>query len=182
MSAYNCPRCDKGLYKAELDNKKCSNCNLEFKVTKDTDVAIYQERNLVAKLATEVFGIEGSRTDYYLTAINIIKGAFTNLVYIKGKRYTSFYRIVDGELRYFLFRIDKSKKIVRIEFDMRLAYKRVKSYSDEMRKRNGLGRIKSVLSTRDFEYMVEVAMAVAERKNKKYGAKIQSDISIMVKY
>lgn len=182
MDVYSCPRCDKPLRKEELDACKCSNCNLEFKVTKDTDVAIYQERALVAKLASEVFGVEGSRTNYYLTSINMIKGAFKNVVYIKSKNFTSFYRVLDGEIRYFLFRLRNRKKNIRIEFDMGLAYKHVQKYTEQQRKGNGLGKIKSYLYTRNFEYMIEVCMAVAERKNKKYGAKIQSNIDVVVKY
>ena len=181
-SVYSCPRCDKPLRAIEIENKKCSNCDLEFKVTKDTNVAIYQERELVAKLASEVFGVVGTRTNHYLTAINMLKGAFNNVVYVKGVRHTTFYRVVDGELRYFLFRLDRTKSTVRIEFDMRMAYKRVKNYTDAQRTKSGMGRIKSCLTTPNFEYMIEVCMAVAERKNKRYGAKIQGEVGLVVKY
>lgn len=179
--SYSCPRCDKPLRTEEVDAKKCSNCGIGFKVTKDTNVAIYQERALVAQLAKEVFGLKGTRIDYYNTAINILKSALLNVIYSKSKRHTTFYRIIDGEIKYFLFRLTKTYKSIRIEFDMRLGYKKVKNYSDEYRLRGSKGRLKSYLNTKDLELLVDVCMAVCEIKNKRYGKQTQL-VDIVVKY
>lgn len=179
--SYSCPKCDKPLNDYELDDKKCLGCGIEFKVNKETDVAIYQERALITKLAQEVFGIKDTRINFTKTAINLLKGALSNVVCYRGKRYTTFYRIMDGELKYFLFRLDHAKRSIRIEFDTRLGYHRVKNYSDEMRVTNGKGRLKSYMNTCDFELLLEVCIAVCERKNNKYGKSVQP-IDLMVKY
>lgn len=171
---YECPRCDKPLRDEEVDNKKCSNCNLEFRVTKETDVAIYQEKALVKKLAQEVFGIKGTKLDYYKTAINMIKGCMKNVVCTRGKECTTFFRVGDAEIMYHLFRIYKNRTQVAVEFDIQVRYKGVINFNQKERKARGLGRWKSTLRTKDLEYFLEVCMAVAERKNNYCGSVIQT--------
>lgn len=178
---YECPRCDKQLRQDEIDNKRCSNCGLEFKITENTDVAMIKEKQMLRKLAKEVFGVKNNKIDCYETAINLLKSVFLNVVHTRGDRFVTFYKVVDGEIKYFLFRLDKIKSKIRVEFDINLRYKNITRYSLEERKRRKLGRIKCCLSTNDFDFLMEVCNAVSERKNRLYGNSVRP-VDILVKY
>ena len=176
MANYSCTRCDKPLRGDEIAKCKCSNCDLEFKITKATPVELFQEDQLIDLFAERIFGKQ-KKIDYYSTAINICKAMLTNVVCHRNETVCSFYLLDDGEIVCFLFMLKKRLAEVRLEMDIPFRYEGVVLYDlDSIKSRKIPCGLRSYYRTKNFEKMMEMVAAVYERKNKKHRVgKIQTD-------
>jgi hypothetical protein len=153
-----------------MDAKCCSNCGLEFSITKDTDIEIFQEEHLIRRFTDEALG-KVNEINYYETAINILKAHLTSVVTHRSETYCSFYRVMEQEITCFLFRVANKTRFnrVKIEFDTKQRYPGIVPYSEAYRKMKNLPRIKSYMVTNNFEEMMETCKAIFRSKSKQYG-------------
>jgi len=168
---YLCPKCDKGLSKEELNEGQCNNCRLEFTVKNKTDLSLLNDNVLIEKFSEEVRRDKRRKisTNFYETAINILKAYLTNVICIRRKDYCSFFLTRNVEMVCFLFKVHRVRSYVCVYFDLNLTkYKKISKCPDYKTRTGRFGPMKSVLRTKDLEYMMSVCLSVYDRKTRQY--------------
>jgi len=164
---YYCTRCDKPLTPKEVKACQCSNCGLEFKITKNTDASLFQEDLLIERLSEEI-STKPRKIDYHETAVRFLKVYLGDVVILRGVKYTKFYRVWDQEIVMLVFALRTTAREIVLEFDRVFRYVDVVTIPPERRKSRAFGTMKSYYKTRNIEKALEIAMAVYKVKSKKY--------------
>lgn len=180
MAKYNCPRCDKGFSQKEVVDGRCENCGLRFRVSQKTDMALFDENALMDRLAEEIVQGKEVKINHFEKSIELIKGYLSGVVCIRRKEYCTFYLVKDQEIVCFLFRLVNFVKTIYLEFDTVFrGLEDVFPYNEEKLKSMNMCKAKSYLKTIDFEYAMQIALYVYQKKSKQYGiGKFEKNVRI----
>lgn len=170
MPKYSCPRCDKGFSREEIQAGRCENCGLGFKISAKTDAALFDENALMERLAEEIVKGKPPKLNHYEKAIELLKGYLSGVVCTRRSEQCTFYLVRDQEIVCFLLRLVNRSRVIHLEFDSVLrGLKDIVPYKETDRRVIKMSRVKSYLKTRDFDYAMQVALYVYQKKSRRYG-------------